>query len=68
MLCRYSGLTQRQAGEFLGLSTGAAVSIQLKALAAAAGSKGELRKQLTAINKAIRAEIDVDSEASNYEN
>ena len=41
MLCRYSGLTQRQAGEFLNLSTGAAVSIQLKTLAAAAPSKGK---------------------------
>ena len=58
MLCRYSGLTQRQAGEFLNLSTGAAVSIQLKTLAAAAASKGKLRRQLAAIDQAICAEID----------
>jgi len=58
MLCRYSGLTQRRAGEFLNLSTGAAVSIQLKTLAATAASKGKLRKQLAAIDKAIQAEID----------
>jgi len=57
MLCRYSGLTQRQAGELLNLSTGAAVSMQLKALAAAAAAKGKLRKTLTAIDKAIRTEI-----------
>ena len=70
MLCRYSGLTQRQAGELLDLSTGAAVSMQLKALAAAAAAaaKGKLRKQLTAIDKAICAEIDVDPEAPNFEN
>ena len=58
MLCRYSGLTQRQAAKFLNLSTGAAVSIQLKTLAAAAAAQGKLRRQLTAIDKAIRTEID----------
>ena len=68
MLCRYSGLTQRQAGELLHLSTGAAVSMQLKALAAAGAAKGKLRKKLTAIDKAICAEIDADSEAPNFEN
>ena len=66
MLWGYSGLTQRQAGELLDLSTGAAVSMELKALAAAA--KGKLRKKLTAIDKTIRAEIDADSEAPNFEN
>ena len=68
MLCRYSGLTQRQAGEVLHLSTGAAVSMQLKALAAAAAAKGKLRKKLTAIDKTICAEIDADPEAPNFEN
>ena len=58
MLCRYSGLTQRQAGEYLNLSTGAAVSIQLKTLTAAASSKGKIRKQLAAIDKAIQTEIE----------
>jgi len=57
MLCRYSGLTQRQAGEYLNLSTGAAVSIQLKTLTATAASKSKVRKQLAAIDKAIQAEI-----------
>jgi len=68
MLCRYSGLTQRQAGEFMDLSTGAAVSMQLKALAAAAAGKGKLPRQLTAIDKAIRTEIESDSKAPDYDN
>jgi len=68
MLCRYSGLTQRQAGELLDLSTGAAVSIQLKRLAAAAADNGKLRRQLIAIEKAICIEINGDPEAANYEN
>ena len=68
MLCRYSGLTQRQTGELLNLSTGAAVSMQLKTLAAAAAAKGKLRRQLTAIEKAICDAIDRESEASNVDN
>ncbi len=62
MLCRYSGLTQRQTGELLTLSTGAAVSMQLKTLATAAEAKRTLRRQLTAIEKAIDDEIDRESE------
>jgi len=58
MLCRYSALTQRQAGDFLNLSTGAAVSIQLKNLASAASSKRNIKKQLSEIEEAIRKEID----------
>ena len=71
MLCRYAGLTQRQTAALLDLSTGAAVSLQLKALAAAAaggpGSAGaaRLRKQLSAVEKAIRDEIDRESEDPN---
>ncbi len=65
MVCRYSGLTQGEAGEILNLSTGAAVSMQLKTLAAAAAAKGKLRRQLTAIDKAICAEIDRASEQPN---
>jgi putative transposase len=57
MLCRYSGLTQRQAGELLNLSTGSAVSHQLITLASAAAAKGKLRKTLIAIDKAIYDEI-----------
>ncbi len=58
MLCRYSALTQRQAGECLNLSTGAAVSIQLKNLASAASSKRKIKKQLSELEAAIRSEID----------
>ena len=58
MLCRYSGLTQRQAGELLNLSTGAAVSSQLRTLASAVAAKDKLRKKLIAIDKAICDEID----------
>ena len=65
MLCRYSGLTQRQTGEVLNLSTGAAVSMQLKTLAAAAAAKGKLRRQLTAIEKAISDEIGPESKEPN---
>ena len=68
MLCKYSGLTQRQAGEFLDLSTGAAVSLQLKALALAAASKVKVRRQLAAIDKAMCKEIDNEPDAPNYEN
>ncbi len=68
MLCRYSGLTQRQAGEFLNLSTGAAVSMQLKSLATAAVSKGKVFTQLAAIEQAIQAEIEAAPEAARYEN
>lgn len=58
MLCRYSALTQRQAGECLNLSTGAAVSIQLKNLTAAASSKRKIRQQLSEVEAAIRKAID----------
>ena len=60
MLCRYSGLTQRQAGEFLNLSTGAAVSIQLKTLATATATNRKVRKQLAAIDQTICAEINAE--------
>ena len=68
MLCRYSGLTQRQAGEFLDLSTGAAVSLQLKALAAAAATNAKIRKQLAAVEQAVCIEIEAVPEAAPYEN
>jgi len=60
--------SQRQAGEWLDLSTGAAVSMQLKSLPAAVASKSKLRRQLTAIEKAMRTEISKESEAPDYEN
>ena len=42
--------------------------MQLKALAAAAASKGKIRKQLAAIEQAICIEIEALPEAANYEN
>jgi len=60
MFCRYSALTQRQAGKVLNLSTGAAVSHQLRTLASAAATKGKLRKELIAIDKAVRDEINAE--------
>ena len=65
MLCKYSGLTQRQTAELLNLSTGAAVSMQLKTLATAIEAKTTLRRKLTAIEKAIDDEIDRESEEQN---
>ena len=68
MLCRYSGLTQRQVGEFLSLSTGAAVSHQLKRLSTAAATNRKIRKQLAAVEQAVRTEIQAVPEAAPYEN
>ena len=68
MLCRYSGLTQRQAGEFLNLSTGAAVSHQLKRLSTAAATNRKIRKQLAAVEQAVCTEIEAIPEATPYEN
>ncbi len=58
-LCGHSPLTQRQAGEFLNLSTGAAASIQLKNLASAASSKRKIRKQLSELEAVISRGIDL---------
>jgi len=58
MLCHHAGLTQRQAAELLNLSTGAAVSLQLKKLAQATAASPKLRKKLAAIEEAIDKEID----------
>ena len=57
MLCRHAGLTQREAAELLDLSTGAAVSLQLKKLAQATTASRKLRTQLAAIEEAIDKEI-----------
>jgi len=64
MLCKYSCLRQRQTAELLNLSTGAAVSMQLKTLVTAIEPKTTLRR-LTAIEKAIPDEIDRELEEQN---
>ena len=46
MLCRYSGITQRQAGAYLGFDTGAAVSLQLKRLSQRLSADQGLRRLL----------------------
>ena len=45
-LCRYSGLTQRKAAQLLRLTTGAAVSAQLRVLARRLQKDAELRERL----------------------
>lgn len=49
-LCRYGGLTQREAAEVLGLGTGAAVSVQLKWLKRAAETSEETKLLLTRLD------------------
>ncbi len=57
MLCKYAGLTQREAAEELGLSTGAAVSMQLRRLKSlmrknkdCARKVGKVEKRLASMN------------------
>lgn len=52
-LCRYGGLTQRKTGKVLGLSTGAAVSAQLKALSQRLNGDEGLRKRLAKAEKRL---------------
>lgn len=52
-LCDYSGLTQRQAAEALGMSTGAAVSRHLHELSQALQEDRQLQRQLDAIRKKV---------------
>ena len=54
MLCKYSGLTQRKVAAILNLSSGAAVSLQLKALDEALLVDRQLRRQVARIEKAVR--------------
>jgi REP element-mobilizing transposase RayT len=55
MLCRFSGLSQREAAQVLGLRTGAAVSMQLRTLAHKLHSSQTLSRQVAAIEKELRA-------------
>ena len=61
MLCKYSGLTQRQVAAMLNVSSGAAVSLQLKKLDKALLRDRQLRKQVARIEKAVRKRNDVPS-------
>jgi putative transposase len=53
MLCRYSGLTQREVAEMLKLKTGAAVSAQMRRLDAEQSGNRELRRQLDRIEEVL---------------
>ena len=58
MLCKYSGLTQREAAAMLNLSSGAAVSLQLKKLEKALLADRQLRRQVLRVEKAVRKRND----------
>lgn len=53
MLCRYGGLTQRQVAEILKLSTGSAVSMQLKKLNQALSGNRKLKKQVARVEHGL---------------
>ena len=49
MLCKYAGLRQREVATRLGLTTGAAVCLQLKRLQIALDHDTDLKKQVVAL-------------------
>jgi hypothetical protein len=55
-LCRFAGLTQRQAAETLGLRTGAAVSFQTRNLAARIEADPDLKARIEAAEAALSHE------------
>ena len=55
MLCKYAGITQREAAAVLGLKTGTAVSHQLKKLRRHLAENRELARAVSRIEKALRA-------------
>lgn len=57
MLCKYGGLTQRQAAPVLNLRTGAAVGAQIKRLAELIPRDRKLRRQIQRIERSIEAGI-----------
>ena len=54
MLCRYAGLTQREAATVLGVGTGAAIGQQIKRLDVRMRAAPALRRQVTAIESEIK--------------
>jgi len=54
MLCKYGGLTQREAGKRIGYGTGAAVSQQIKRLREKLNCDKKLLRSLTRVEKQIR--------------
>lgn len=53
MLCKYGGLSQREVAPILGLTTGAAVSLQLKRLEAVLGSGKDVAVQIERIEQGL---------------
>lgn len=53
LLCKYAGLTQREAGKRLGYGTGAAVSLQLKQLRETRGSDSGTERSLSLLERKI---------------
>lgn len=51
MLCRYAGLTQREAAEMLGLKTGAAISSQMKRLKTQAGKDPQVQRLVAGLDR-----------------
>jgi hypothetical protein len=54
MLVRFSGKTQREVAERLGLSTGAAVSVQLRGLSEREKKEPSILKGLDRLEKSLR--------------
>ena len=57
MLCKYAGLTQRDAAQVLGVNSGAAVSSQQRKLAELMTGDRTLRRRVTAIESRLAAII-----------
>lgn len=55
LLCRYGGLSQREVASVLGLTTGAAVSLQVKRAEASRGKSRTVARQMDRIEKALNA-------------
>jgi hypothetical protein len=56
LLCRFAGLTQRDAAAVLGMKTGAAVGLQIRRLEARLTSEPRLRRRLADIESVLASE------------
>ena len=56
VLCRHAGLTQRSAAAVLGVRTGAAVGLQLRAIEVRLQHDSRLRRQVVALERTLAAE------------
>ncbi len=67
MLCRYGGLTQRDAARQLGLRTGVAVSCQLKRLDQLLDSDAKLTRDVQRIEKRLEREQSKHDNTAKYQ-